>query len=302
MHNQELPNEDNYESLPYLDDRFLDKDFMEFYRDTEEWDVFESRMLDAVINNPGWLLTKELETGENAIKKLRETLGLDIPIKERMTGVDERVLTSLYLRAIDIFSKDKGFKYLWRAGNFTDAVNPDHEIVGTFDISFSQTEEHYKNGLSGERSRPCYIRLSIESLVNKYVSSKRNDMIIIFEHGIEGMFESIEVGSTIEGLDISVFKDIKRAENPSNHQIAMEVVEIDDKTLEIHWVQRLKHTRFTAIGPQREMYNFLKKKCSGLKTTGGLGFFILTDEDGNPTEIGDIGGQKNSVKLIEETS
>ncbi len=46
------------------------------------------------------------------------------------------------------------------------------------------------------------------------------------------------------------------------------------------------------------MYKFLRKKYPDLKKSAGAGFFILTDDDCNPTEIGDIGGQKESVKLI----
>jgi hypothetical protein len=213
MMDQEIQEGDDYDKLPYLDERETGRDFMDLYREVEDWDVFESELLDELIDNPGWLTEKEPELAQIALEVLKASKGLGEPIKDRLIGkVDERITVPLFLRAIELFSKKEGFKYLWSSANYENVENQDNFLIATFDISLDSTKEHYLTGLSGKRSEPCLVRLSIESLVNKYRLSGRHEMELFFEHAPESFFDSVDLKLDLDGLDIVVYKGIKDKE------------------------------------------------------------------------------------------
>jgi hypothetical protein len=59
-------------------------------------------------------------------------------------------------------------------------------------------------------------------------------------------------------------------------------------------------TRFSAVGPEAEMYKYIKRRYSDLKKSIGAGFLIDTDEEGRPLAIGETGVSASTVRRIEE--
>lgn len=210
---QEIQEGDDYDKLPYLDERETGRDFMDFYREVEDWDEFESELLDELLDNPGWLLDKEPELAQIALEVLRASRGSGEAIKDRLVEqVDERIIVPLFLRAIELFSKKEGFKYLWSSASYENVENQENFLMATFDISLDEAKKHYYSGLTGKRKEPCLVRLSIESLVNKYRLSGRHEMELFFEHAPESFFDSVDLKLDLDGLDIVVYKGIKDKE------------------------------------------------------------------------------------------
>ncbi len=264
MLDNEIHDGNGYEKLPYIDVRELGKDFGDFYKEIDDWDEFESKLLDELIDNPRWLQEKEPELIGEALDRLKETAGSGKQLKERLIGIDENIVSGLFLRAIGIFSEREGYKYLWSAEHYKKGG----PLTGTFDISLNEANAHYSSGLSRKREHPCLVRLSIDSLIKKYRASGKHEMVIIFEHGAEGLFESIEIASDVDRLDIKVFKGIREKEegekkliNPTNNQVAMQIIQVDENTMEIEWARGdLMRTRFSAVGPEAKMYEYIKKE------------------------------------------
>lgn len=93
----------------------------------------------------------------------------------------------------------------------------------------------------------------------------------------------------------------KRLVNPSGNQDAMQIIQIDDKTLEIRWIRKdFMPTRFSAIGPEAEMYEYIKGRYPDLKKSILAAFSIITDEDGKPLAVGERGVSASMVKRIKE--
>ncbi len=220
MFDLEIQEGNDYDKLPYLDEKELGRDFIDFYREAKDWDVFESELLDELVENPGWLLEKEPELAQVALEVLKASKGSGEAIKDRLVGqVDERIMVPLFLRAIELFSEKEGFKYWWSSAEYSNVVNNDNTIAVTFDISLDEVRKHYYSGLMGKRKEPCVVRLSIESLVNKYRQSDRHEMELFFEHAPESAFESVDLKSDSEGLDIVVYKGIKEKEKEEDKRL-----------------------------------------------------------------------------------
>lgn len=67
----------------------------------------------------------------------------------------------------------------------------------------------------------------------------------------------------------------QKLENPRGRLVALQVVEIDEESLKIQWVSpTYKPTRFSANGPQAEMYKFLREKYPDLKKLLVQGFLF----------------------------
>lgn len=89
--------------------------------------------------------------------------------------------------------------------------------------------------------------------------------------------------------------------NPTNNQVAIQVIQIDDKTLEIQWVNsNLMPTRFSTEGPEGQMYKYIQQRFPDLKKSIGAGFSIDTDEDGVPLAIGETGVSASMVRRVEK--
>ncbi len=236
MFDLEIQEGGGYDKLPYLDEREAGRDFIDFYREAKDWDVFESELLDELIENPGWLLEKEPELAQVALEVLKASKGSGEAIKDRLVGqVDERIMVPLFLRAIELFSEKEGFKYVWSSAEYSNAVNNDNTIAVTFDISLDEARKHYYSGLTGKRKEPCLVQLSIESLVNKYRMSDRHEMEVFFEHAPESFFDSVDLKSDLDGLDIKVFRGITEKE-------------VDLKNAKENWQECLK--KLSQISPE----------------------------------------------------
>jgi len=90
--------------------------------------------------------------------------------------------------------------------------------------------------------------------------------------------------------------------NPHGNQDALQIIQVDDETLEIQWARDdFMRTRFSSKGPESEMYKYIINRFPDLKDALLADFSIITDGDGRPLAIGDRGVSASMVKRTKNT-